>query len=165
MSVTITEGYLFVTSASVSNDTINVDEGSSLCKIIGNKKVTHDYNNDLFFTPIPNLDSTPDPRVLNLAKTKEAVTVQGILKTNDISGSVGSRTAIQKKEDLITLAKGKQPVTLVWGVYANSNQQKHIDFNINKIQFDEVAGIVEEGTTRSQIDVTLTGLLGSALTS
>ena len=183
MAVTITEGYIFIVDTNTRNsgnltyssgDSIDGSEGTHLVKIIVPAKVTHNYNNDIFFSPFPSTaPSSSNPKVLNLNKIKEAITVQGVIRRRDLDGTTNTRAAtasygegsvVQRKTDLLTIAKAAQPVTIVWGVDANSNQQVHTDFNINKIQLTEVAGKVEEQTTaREQIEVILQGFLGTGM--
>lgn len=176
MAVTVTEGYVFVVDTNSKNsgyityssgDSINGSEGTHLVKIImgGKAKGTHNFSNDIFFTPFPSTaPSTQNPRVLNMNKIKEAITIQGVIRRRDIDGTANSRSVITRKTDLLTIAKAAQPITIVWGVDANSNQQVHTDFNINKIQFTEVAGKVENQTTTiEQIEVILQGLLGTSM--
>ena len=166
MTTTIIEGFVYITnSAFTSADVITANDGTSCVKIHGTASVTHDFNNDMFYLAIPNLTSTPNPKVNNMSKIKELISVMGVLKTSDTFDGSETRTAIQKKADLRILARGIQPVTIVWAVSANSNQQKHTDFNITKVNFKELAGDVDESTSREKITVIVSGLLATSLTS
>ena len=162
MATTIEEGYVYLTSSPFTdNDTITDSEGATVVKILVGGNVSHNFQNDIFFTPIPSTDYSQDPKVLNLAKVKEAITVTGIFETyhNGVVESVDAKT---KKTNLLTLAKGKQPITIVYGIDANSNQTKHTDFNINKIQFKETPTTPYE-TVTERIEVTVQGLLGTSM--
>ena len=165
--VTVEEGYAYVTSGAVSQNTIT---GGSTVKIWIGGNINEDGANDIFFNAIPNTDvSQAQSKVLNLGRFKEAVTVTGFLRTQH-KGVNESTTAIEQRDALRALCKGTQPVTLVWGTYnaTKTNQTSHADFNINKWQFKFVpdtpfvtwsAGV----NVFNKIEVTLQGLLGSSM--
>ena len=177
MATTIETGYVYIVKGgTVTSDTISGSEGSSgsgtsatgVVKIHVGGNLTHNFANDIFFFPTPTTAYTPVPRVLNLGKVKEAVTVTG--KLISIHNNVEeNRTALEKKTDLLVLAKGQQPCTFVSGTVAGGNQREiYTDFNINKIQF-KVLPTTPYATFNSNdviqtIEVTLQGLLGESMT-
>lgn len=164
--VTIEDGYVYVTSGTLSQNTIT---GGTTVKIWVGGNVTENGANDIFFNATPNTDvSQASPKILNLARFKEAVTVAGFLRTQN-RGTNETTTAVEQRDSLRTLCKGVQPVKIIWGTYnaTKTNQISHSDFNINKWQFKFVpdtpfvtwsAGI----HVWNKIEVTLQGLLGTA---
>jgi len=164
--VTIEEGYVYITNGKLNQNTII---GGITVKIYCGGNVIENGTNDIFFNAIPNTSANPNPKLLNLSKIKEAVTVQGILKSQD-RGTNESKTALEQRNDLLTLCKGKQPVTIVWGTYnsTKTNQISYTDFNINKWQFkfvpDKPFALWSAGVNVwNHIEVTIQGLLGSSM--
>jgi len=165
--VTIQEGYVYITNGNVSGNTIT---GGTTVKIWCGGNVTENGTNDIFFTPIPTTDKSKlDPKLLDLGKVKEAVTVTGFLRSQH-KGVNESITALEQRDNLRALCKGPQPVTLVWGTYnaTKTNQTKHTDFNINKWQFkfvpDTPFAMWSPGVeVWNKIEVTIQGLLGTSM--
>ena len=174
-TTTISEGYVYITNGSVNQNTITTTGSQKVVKLYCGGNVTENGTNDIFFTPIPttNKDNL-DPKILDLGKVKEAVTVTGFLRS--VEGGVkeiiaeSNVTALEQRDNLRALCKGEQPVTLVWGTYnaTKTNQTSHADFNINKWQFKFVpttpfarwSGSV---VVWNKIEVTIQGLLGSTM--
>ena len=131
---TIEDGYVYVTSGTVSQNTIT---GGSTVKIWVGGNVTENGANDIFFNAVPNTDVTQaEAKILNMGRFKESVTVAGQLRSRDRM-KMEATTAIAQRDALRVLCKGTQPLKIAWGTYnaTNTNRTYHADFNVNKWQF------------------------------
>ena len=108
--VSIDTGNLYITSGSVTGNTIT---GGTTVQIQTTKN-DYNYNNALQKVPIPvskgnRTTTTPYGRTIDIKRIDEAISIQGFLIEEPTS------RAIDKRNDLITLGKTGDALTLVWG--------------------------------------------------
>jgi len=142
-TTTIEDGYLYVTDVPSANisDTSNTftDTGYTVVKIAITSNIKYDYSNDKLQN-IPYPDST-DSYYVDVKMYKEAITCQGELWSKTPSGSNDVDTALEKFNNLRTLATTKDTVVFVYGTYnaTKSNRRKYSG-TISKMMLTEPYG-------------------------
>lgn len=146
--VDITDGNIYVTTGTVSENTIS----SGTTVKIHATKIDYNYDNPVSVIPIPvskgntnalkDLKEDPFPRVIDLKLVKESVTVQGMLDDE------ASESANTKRNNLLDMGKRERGLTLVWGRgnyqtiwRPESNPKKGTGVFLTKIGFTETVGI------------------------
>jgi len=154
--VTIDSGNIYLTSATkpevASNGLLN---GPPVTTITGGTtvqiqvtKIDYNYDNPVSVIPIPvsvgNREETESySRAIDIKRSKESIAVQGFLIDETDS------RAIDKKNNLITLAKDKGGLTAVWGI---GNYQTLWTPNVEpygvfilKMMITETSGLISNG--------------------
>lgn len=137
-TITIEDGFLYVTDvpdpdtniSDTSNTFDDTVDGTTytVVKIAITRKTDYDFsNNGLTYISIPDINTgTSESKFIDTKDYKRTVTCMGELWSKDKDGNNESDTALEKMDNLRTLAKTKDTVTFVWGTYnaTKSNRQK-----------------------------------------
>ncbi len=143
--VNIDVGNIYITSGTVSGNTIT---GGTTVDI-QTTKIDQNMDNQVTILPIPisrgsRSSKTAYARAIDLKRIKEVVSVQGFLIDEPPS------RAIDKKNNLLTLAKTGGALTLVWGQgnYQTLWKPSTSPYGvfILKIMFTETAGLIADAS-------------------
>ncbi len=148
---TIDAGNIYVTDGSISGNVITTGEiipgvNQKVVRIT-TTKIDYNYDNNVVQLPIPvstgdRLIKTPFSRAMELKVIKEVISVQGFLADEE------TESAITKRDNLLTLGKQRDELTVVWGVSPYQTLWKRgtspYGAFILKMMFTETAGIVGE---------------------
>ena len=121
--VIVNRGDCYITDGTISQSggttTITTDEDKISVQIIPTTKIDYIYDNNIVNIPIPNSrdkrSNHPVNRIIDLKRIKETLTIQGFLA--DEEGS----SAEKKRNDLLTLAKHRGELTVVFGHKYSTN--------------------------------------------
>ncbi len=143
---TIDAGNIYITDGSSTTTTITTTGSQKVVRITTTKS-DYNYDNSIIQIPIPvsagdRTSKTPYSRALDLKRIKEVISVQGFLADEE------TESAITKRDNLLTLGKNGDELTVVWGVssYQTLWERGVIPYGafILKMMFTETAGIVGE---------------------
>ena len=148
-TTTIDAGNVYITTGTVSSNVITHD--ANKCVKITTTKIDYNYLSKVTVLPIPiskgdRTSATAYARAIDLKMINEAVSVQGFL-----AGESGE-SAFKKKENLISMGKTGNALTVVWGyAHATNNYQtvwtegtEPYGAFIQKMMITETAGLVGE---------------------
>tara|TARA_Y100000310_G_scaffold190777_1_gene190771 strand:+ start:1820 stop:2353 length:534 start_codon:yes stop_codon:yes gene_type:complete len=150
IETTIEDGNLYITTGSVSGNTITHDANKAV--EIFAAKIEYDYQNTSPVRPIAlsgGKVGLQDPIAMNtgVKMVVEVATGQGILIDD------GDSTAVQKRDNLLTMAKLHKELVVVWGttqsgqtLWKRDNDNKRYGAGITKIKFTQTAGKYGETT-------------------
>lgn len=150
-TTTIVDGNVYITTGSVSGNTITHD--TNKCVTVHATKIDQGYDNQLNSIPTPqskgNRPNTKSARVIDLKRFNEAITINGFLE--DEAGEA----ALVKRNNLLSMAKNNGELTLV--------------FNKTPYQTLWTPGnptVIDRGVFIRKMDFSFTaGLLGDTVTT
>ena len=163
-TTTIENGHLYVTTGTVSGNTITHDTNEIVD--IWVTKIEYDYNNELKIRPIPaskgNRGKIPFTQIVDIKNITEVLSIQGYLIDEDGNSAKTKRNNILNLSKSINLVNNtKSELTVVWGTVTASDEQTIWKSNplqrehgvfVNKIKFIETGGYVGE-TVSTTADV------------
>ena len=131
VTTTVNRGDMYVTDGVLSNTvnptTITTTGDQLVVHIVPTTKIDYNYDNQIISIPTPisrqKRGQEPINRNIDLKRIKEVITAQGFLADENRSDGV-AKSAEGKRDDLLTLAKKRGDLTLVWGhKYSTNNYQ------------------------------------------
>ena len=131
MTITnINSGDVYITDGTVNaNNTITTTGNQKVVHIIPTTKIDWIYDNQLIVLPIPvskgDRGDTPFSRIVDLKRIKETITVTGFLADESRSDGVAD-SAFDKREDLLTIGKLRNVLSVVWGTKFGTNTYQTI---------------------------------------
>ena len=125
-TIKVDKGNCYITDGSINDaKTIITTTGSQIVvQINPSTKTDYIYDNNITNVPIPNSrgsrNKIPLNRIIDLKRVKETITIQGFLSDEQIdTDNNGTRdtfiSAENRQRDLLTLAKHRGELTLVYG--------------------------------------------------
>lgn len=150
----IDAGNIYITDGSIVGNNVISTSGSQKVVRIVTTKIDYNYDNPVFQIPIPlspgnRSTTTSYSRAIDLKRIKEVVSVQGFLADE------AAESAITKRDNLLTLGKTGDELTVVWGLspFQTLWQRGVIPYGafIIKMMFTETAGIVGEPVSGSSL--------------
>ena len=123
VDTTVNRGDCYITDGTISQSgnttTITTTEDQIVVQIIPTTKIDYIYDNNIVTIPIPNSrakrSNLPLNRIIDLKRIKETLTIQGFLADET------SSSAEKKRDDLLTLAKHRGELTVVFGHKYSTN--------------------------------------------
>ncbi len=171
-TTTIEPGNFYVTTGSVSGNTITHDSNKAV--EIFSAKIDYDYLNQAPVRAIPLSGGSvgvDDPFAINvgLKLVVESLAVTGALVDDDTS------SAFTKRGNLLSMAKNDKELTVVWGtgsertLWTRDNENKKYGVTISKMRFRHMAGKFSTSSTNTspnrKINVEFAAIRAKDLTS
>lgn len=137
------QGNFYVTNGTLSGDIITTTGNQKVVEIQITGNLEYDSQGEFVDIPVaipsgeqPLSGGTEEPlrHIFNLLQVKQSITVKGVLLDDATRSDGVSTSALDKKSDMLTLRNYGGGLIIVWGLSAQSTQQKFdgTDTNQNK---------------------------------